>query len=248
MPAKRIILRTRIDPHAPGTRLPSPASEFARSRGCDRFLRPAVREHVEDELGRLSRARVAERRAHPVQQGGRAAADHAAIGDLAFRLARDRRAQVARNLQDAPGGEAAPALHDRRRRLRTDQQRHLAADRRRARTDQGRDRRGQGQGHQAQGRRRLRLHGGTRRRDRGISRRFAGRAHEPRAPVAGAAVLRAALVPKAPQRGAGDGAWACDAADRAELRGRARTRPHLARADARRHVPHAVAPPFSSAT
>ena len=57
----------------------------------------------------------------------------AAVGDLAFRLARHRRAQVARNLQEPAGRQAPAALHHGRRRLRSDQQRHVAGHRRRAR-------------------------------------------------------------------------------------------------------------------
>ena len=76
------------DTHACDAALPSPASQLGRSRCRDRFLHPAVLQHVEDDLGRLSRAEIADRRADPVHQGRHAAADLAADRDLAFRLAR----------------------------------------------------------------------------------------------------------------------------------------------------------------
>ena len=96
--------------------------------------------------------------------------------------------------REPAGRQAPPALHHGRRRLRSDQQRYLAAHRQRARIDQGGDRRRQGQRRHAEGRQRLRVSARSRRRHRGVSGQPAGRAHEPRAHVAGAAVLCAALV------------------------------------------------------
>ncbi len=98
----------RIDRHAPGTGLPSSAPEFGRSRQRDRLLHPAVPEHGEGELGRLSGAQIAQQRAGAVHQGRQGAADRAAECDLAFRLARHRRAPQPRDLQGAAEVELLP--------------------------------------------------------------------------------------------------------------------------------------------
>ena len=170
----------------------------------------------------------------------RAAAHRAAERDLAFRLARHRRrARACATYQARADVEPAAALHDRRGRLRAGQQRHLAECRRRARPDQGADRRGARQGRPAAGRRRVRLHGGAGQCAGGVCRQLSGRAVQPRASLAGGAVVRAALVPEAPER-AGARRLRRRRADRGRMQGAARRRPHLAGAEPRGHVPHAA--------
>ena len=156
---------------------------------------------VEDELGRPAGARVAEQRPGPVHPGRRAAAHVAADRDLALRLARPRHAREPRDRTGAgrtsrscrstptddggsvfvssdtwPGTGGVLGL--------TKAQIAEAKATRRA----------------ADPHRRLRLHAGARRRARGIRGQPSGRALQPRAPLPGRSVLRAALVPEAPQR------------------------------------------------
>ncbi len=190
--------------------LPAPAFHHLHLNSLDpdaaiALLHPAVRHDVEGKLERPAGAQVADQCAGSVQQGRDAARDLAADRDLAFRLARGRFAQEPRALQDPARREAAPALHDGRGRQRLHQQRHLAGRARRARAHQGRDRRGEGQGRAAGPHAWLRLHAGSRRRDHRVFRQFPGRAVQPCAHVPGASVLRAALVPEAPQRAGGAG-------------------------------------------
>ena len=228
-------------------RFPSSAPELGRSRRGDRLVCAAVPELHQGRMGRLPGAAVAQQRDGAVHQGGPAAAVGAAERDLAFRLACHRRAQEPRRLPGARRGEAAAALHDGRRRLGAGEQRHLAERRRRARPDAGADRRGAGQGRAAAGRRRVRLHGGAGQCAGRVRRRLSGRAVQPRAPVAGGAAVRAALVSEAPEC-AGARGLRRPAADRGGLQGAARRRPHLAGAQPRGDVPHRRGPGSSSAT
>ena len=141
--------------------LAAPRFHHLHLNSCDpdaaiRFLHPAVRQHLENELGRLSGAGFAERCAHSVQQARQRPADRTAVGDLALRLACDRRAQIARGLpghgrtcgffRSTPPTKAAPSTSA------ATPGRAPAA----SRADQGADRRGQGQGHHARRRRWLR--------------------------------------------------------------------------------------------
>ena len=156
----------------------------------------------EGQLGRLSGAESPNNVMVLFTKVDSAAADRAAERDLAFRLACHRRAQAAsRPIKSRPEVKLLPLYTTRRRRLGADQQRHLAEHRQRARPDQGADRRG------ARRRASSRPGGGGFAYMAGpdnalveYRRRLSGRALQPRAPVAGGAVLRAALVPEAPQR------------------------------------------------
>src|SRR3954471_2357902 len=96
--------------HAPHTRLSSSAPELGRSRRRDRFLHAPFPEHAEDDVGRLSGAQITEQCDAAVQQGCSSAADAAADGDLAFRLARHRFPPEPGNLQEPYRYQALAAL------------------------------------------------------------------------------------------------------------------------------------------
>src|SRR5262250_687790 len=73
--------------HVSHAGLPSSAPELRRPRRRDRFLRQAIPQVGESDLGRPARGRSAKRRAGAVQHGRDSARDVTADRDLALRVA-----------------------------------------------------------------------------------------------------------------------------------------------------------------